>query len=64
MAPQPAVDVPPAPDSQDRQDQSQAPDRTRNSKQKKPQDLPALLEVLLERLCIWHSLDSSSPANK
>ncbi|KAK0299648.1 hypothetical protein LTS00_002093 [Friedmanniomyces endolithicus] len=31
---------------------------------KKPQDLPALLDVLLERLCIWHSLDFQSPAKE
>ncbi|KAK5114890.1 hypothetical protein LTR62_002049 [Meristemomyces frigidus] len=32
-------------------------------KAKKRQDLRALLEVLLERLCIWHSLESHSPAS-
>jgi hypothetical protein len=32
------------------------------TKQKKKQDLPALLETLLDKLTIWHSLESNSPA--
>ena len=32
------------------------------TKQKKKQDLPALLETLLDKLAIWHSLESNSPA--
>ena len=36
--------------------------RKQKPKAKKTQDLPALLEVLLDRLCIWHSLETHSPA--
>ena len=32
------------------------------TKTKKKQDLPALLETLLDKLTIWHSLESNSPA--
>lgn len=45
------------------QDSSVPPD-SRKTKAKKSQDLPALLDTLVDRLCIWHSLDSSSPAKK
>ncbi|TKA72028.1 hypothetical protein B0A55_05733 [Friedmanniomyces simplex] len=45
-------------------DDLQAPKETKKQKSKKPQDLPALLDVFLERLCIWHSLDFHSPAKK
>lgn len=41
--------------------ETQAEER-KKPKVKKLQDLPALLETLIERVCIWHSLDSSSPA--
>ncbi|KAK4547258.1 hypothetical protein LTR36_000913 [Oleoguttula mirabilis] len=43
-------------------DESQALAEGKKMKTKKLQDLPALLETLIERLCIWHSLESSSPA--
>lgn len=33
-------------------------------KMKKPQDLTATLETLLDRLCIWHSLDQETHAGK
>ncbi|KAK5123226.1 hypothetical protein LTR85_003425 [Meristemomyces frigidus] len=42
--------------------ESQAMTEGKKPKAKKLQDLPALLETLVERLCIWHSLESSSPA--
>lgn len=35
---------------------------TEKQKAKKIRDLPALLEMLADRLCIWHSLDSLSPS--
>ncbi|KAK0252399.1 hypothetical protein LTR91_007875 [Friedmanniomyces endolithicus] len=56
-----------AADSQDadlQHDESQAMEETKKPNSKKPQDLSALLDVLLERLCIWHSLDFRSPAKK
>lgn len=34
----------------------------KRSRTKKPQDLHSLLETLLDRLCIWHSLESHTPA--
>lgn len=36
----------------------------KNRKPKKKQDLPSLLETLLDKLCIWHSLESHSPTKK
>ncbi|KAK0964715.1 hypothetical protein LTR91_018319 [Friedmanniomyces endolithicus] len=56
-----------AADSQDvepQHDESQALKETKKPNSKKPQDLPALLDVLLERLCIWHSLEFQSPAKE
>ncbi|KAK4553189.1 hypothetical protein LTR86_009719 [Recurvomyces mirabilis] len=44
------------------QPESQLPREVKKSRTKKRQHLPALLEVLLDRLCIWHSLESHSPA--
>ena len=46
------------------QDESQPQAEARKSKAKKPQDLAALMETLVDRLCIWHSLESNLPANK
>ncbi|KAK3671180.1 hypothetical protein LTR78_008981 [Recurvomyces mirabilis] len=44
------------------QPESQLAKEVKKSMTKKRQDLPSLLEVLLDRLCIWHSLESHSPA--
>ncbi|KAK5134132.1 hypothetical protein LTR08_006907 [Meristemomyces frigidus] len=40
-------------------EESQAAVGGKKVKPKKLQDLPALLDTLVERLCIWHSLESS-----
>ncbi|KAF2862822.1 hypothetical protein K470DRAFT_268771 [Piedraia hortae CBS 480.64] len=40
------------------------PDSAKKSKAGKPVDLVALLEVLVDRLCIWHSLEVQSPQKK
>ncbi|KAI7010459.1 hypothetical protein D0869_12636 [Hortaea werneckii] len=36
----------------------------KKAKAKKPMDLPALLDTLVDRLSIWHSLEGLSPAKK
>lgn len=36
----------------------------KKSTARKSQDLPALLETLIDKLCIWHSLSAHSPAQK
>ncbi|GAB1737583.1 hypothetical protein NU219Hw_g1892t1 [Hortaea werneckii] len=36
----------------------------KKAKAKKPTDLPALLDTLVDRLSIWHSLEGLSPAKK
>jgi hypothetical protein len=46
------------------QDASQVADGQKRAKSKTKQDLPALLETLLDRLCIWHSLEANSPAKQ
>ncbi|KAK4888561.1 hypothetical protein LTR27_012569 [Elasticomyces elasticus] len=51
-------------DQETQQDESQAPAEGKKQKAKKVQDLPALLDVLLDRLCIWHSVDFHSPVKK
>jgi hypothetical protein len=42
--------------------ESPAPSAAQKTKSKKKQDLPALLETLLDKLCIWNSLEAHSPA--
>lgn len=37
---------------------------TKRPRSKKPIDLPALLDTLVDRLSIWHSLESASPVKK
>ncbi|KAK4959302.1 hypothetical protein LTR10_004104 [Elasticomyces elasticus] len=51
-------------DQETQQDESQAPAEGKKQKAKKAQDLPALLDILLDRLCIWHSVDFHSPIKK
>ncbi|KAK5703318.1 hypothetical protein LTR17_022227 [Elasticomyces elasticus] len=51
-------------DQETQQDESQAPAEGKKQKAKKVQDLPALLDILLDRLCIWHSVDFHSPVKK
>lgn len=45
-------------------DDTQGVEENKSSKPKKKQDLCSLLETLLDKLCIWHSLESHSPAKK
>lgn len=62
----------PAADSQDVESQtidsqavdSQAAQTGKKRKPKKTQDLPALLDTLVDKLCIWQSLEANSPAKK
>lgn len=51
--------------AQTQQEDTQGATGEKNSKKpKKKQDLSALLETLLDKLCIWHSLESHSPLKK
>lgn len=59
--PQSAIDTQ-AGDTQ--QEETQADASEKKSKPKKKQDLAAVLEILLDKLCIWHSLDSHSPVKR
>ncbi|KAK3683167.1 hypothetical protein LTR37_020506, partial [Vermiconidia calcicola] len=57
--------IPAAAETQDPEaqcEESQAPPEGKKSKPKKKQDLAALLETLLDKLCIWHSLEAHSPS--
>jgi DNA replication regulator SLD3 len=45
-------------------DDSKTSEKVKKPRAKKAQDLPALLDVSLDRLCIWHSLESYSPAKR
>ena len=56
-----------APEAQDQVVQAKNLHATADVKKprsKKKHDLPALLETLLDKLCIWHSLEAHSPAKK
>jgi DNA replication regulator SLD3 len=44
--------------------ETQEGETSKKKRAKKPSDLPALLDTLVDRLCIWHSFDSLSPAKK
>ncbi len=60
------ADAHPAADSEsqtkDTQGETAQPDSAiKHSKPKKRQDLSALLETLLDKLCIWHALEAHSP---
>ncbi|KAI6865149.1 hypothetical protein KC343_g226 [Hortaea werneckii] len=53
-----------SPNAEARGADSQDGTATKKVKAKKTTDLPALLDTLVDRLSIWHSLDGLSPAKK
>lgn len=60
----PAADLVPACDAQESQTQaveSQPIAEEKKTKKKKEIDISATLESLVDRLCIWHSLEANSP---